>query len=611
MIIYGQTEAASMKKSLCVLLILIMAVGFCACSGNGQDQISTVPPVTERPIASPSEVPVSEPEEEPVEEPSEVPSEEPSAAPSEEPEAETAEEPALEPSEEPAGEPEQEGAEAAAKGPAGFLQKDPESFAARAEGVYILDSAVNGSEDGWAPVGVLEIYSVGDNLYGFYSEWGFAALEFFPAEEDFSSVEADSLPVMIQTFSVQSNAGEYWYRGVPASMCMTLTGEGVTFTGLAAEGGNSALPDDCSFLRLDEEPGNVESFDYRSFAEPLREMLESDSADGLTGVMPGGIPETAAGLWQFTDESGESCFIEFTPEGLVQVYRKYLNEQVSLFRGACVAEEKDAGRISFHLLTMRLGNGSSPAYWGFCAELQQDGSMLVTDADTFDNGEFPQMGTVLYPAAPTDIPTLTGEFLPVPGSLQFFIGTFRDVWGYELSISPIGAFYYYGPGDEQNMDAMTIGYASETDTGLRLTAVDQETGEETPFGAVSYASPVSLYLEAPENSMPLPFVFTDGGMYTPEWKTELPGNWYLMSGETYDYSFDFSEDGTMSISGPDPETGEWRTRQGCWDLGEGGGDYRCYILMDEDRVFQHVATIYYSTADDVWILGLDNGANYC
>ena len=113
---------------------------------------------------------------------------------------------------------------------------------------------VNDYEEG-DPEVKLDLYAVGDNLYGFISEWGFAAMEFFPAEgeEGFGSTTADSMWVEVQSFSIQSNLGEHWSRGIPASLRMVLTEEGVTFTDFDHQSGDSMLIADVHYVRMEEE----------------------------------------------------------------------------------------------------------------------------------------------------------------------------------------------------------------------------------------------------------------------------------------------------------------------------------------------------------------------
>ena len=64
------------------------------------------------------------------------------------------------------------------------------------------------------------------------------------------------------------------------------------------------------------------------------------------------------------------------------------------------------------------------------------------------------------------------------------------------------------------------------------------------------------------------------------------------------------EDGNWYGYGVDEETGEELSIRGAWQPAEGGGDYRCYALFNEDGSVYDYAYVYYSVEDARWTMSL-------
>ncbi len=444
----------------------------------------------------------------------------------------------------------------------------------------------------------LELYAVGNNLYGFVSEWGFAALEFFPVEdEDFSSTTADSMLVDVQTFSIQSNMGEHWNRGIPIRMRMTLGKDEVTFTNFAGSG-SCGLYERFPYLRGGPEPGHIDAFCYREYADILAEM-------GSAGAAPGG---EIVGLWRLLGEADWAPFIEFTPDGLVQYYLKTGAEVVTLWRGGYTAERREDGTTDVRMILIGLGMSSQPSQFELYCRMQPDGSLICCEGEQQFGEPLFWDGAMLLPVTPEDIPAVGQDNLPVPGSLAFAVGEYRDVWDMELSISGIGAFYYYPADDSQNMEYMIIGYVEETPDCLVLHAVDQETGEESVFAEARFANYQCLILEFSDGGVPQPFVMEN--TYARNTNRLEGGDWYHVRGESSIHHYGVLEDGRWYGYGMDPESEEEIFLQGSWQPADGGGDYRGYVLLNEDGSFYDFAQVFYSVEDGIWVMALQTGDVY-
>ncbi len=561
-----------MKRVLLILLALALLLSLSAC------QLQKVPDPTAAPTAQPTEAPA------PTAQPTPQPTPEPTAQPTQEPTPQPTPEPTPEPTEEPS--PVQTGYPV---GPAGYAVKDPASFAARAEGHYVMPNYYEEDE----PEVQLDLYALGDNLYGFISEWGFAAMEFFPAdgEEGFASTTADSMWVNVQSFSIQSNLGEHWSRGIPASLRMVLTEEGVTFTDFDHQSGDSMLMADIPYVRMEEEPGHIDSFCYRDYAEVLAESMPK-------GAAPGG---EITGLWRLLGDADWAPFLEFTPDGLAQYYLKTGTEVVTLWRGSYAASQLEDGTMDVCMILVGLGMSSQPNMCELYLRKEADGSLACHDGDQDFGESLFWDGAVLLPVTPADIPTLGSECLPVPGSVAFSAGTYHDVWDMELTISEIGAFYYY-PANDDSMEYMVMGRADEAAEGLMLFVGDEETGEERLFANAYYGNVNCLILEFADGGMPQPFVRED--MYSMNTNRLEGGEWYHMDGESNIHHYSVSEDGSWYGYGVDPETEEGLSIQGTWQPADGGGDYRCYSLFDADGSFYDYAYVYYSVEDASWVMSL-------
>ncbi len=587
-----------MKRILLILLALALLLSLSACQLQKKPDPTAAPtqvptaaptatpaPATAQPTAGPTPEPTPESTPQPTPEPTSEPTEVPSPEPTEEPTPVQSDYPV---------------------GPAGYAWKDPASFAARAEGCYMLINHYRGedTEEDWTSETLLELYAVGDNLYGFISEWGFAAMEFFPAEGEagFSSQTAESMMVNVQSFSIQSNLGEHWSRGIPANLRMVLTEDGITFTDFDHQSGDCMLTADVPYLRMDREPGHLDSFCYRDYEDILREWVKGDGAEPMAEP-----PAEIIGLWRILGEADYAPFVEFTPAGLMQYYLKTGTEEVLLWRGSYAAVRNEDGMTDLCMILVGLGMSSEPNTFELCCELLPDGSLACHSGSLGFGDPLLWDGAVLLPVSQEDIPAVGEENLPLPGSLAFSVGVYRDVWDMELAISGIGAFYYY-PADNQSMEYMVVGYAEEAADGLMLYAVDQETGEERLFANAYYGNSQCLILEFADGGMPQPFVMED--MYSTNTNRLEGGEWYHLEGESNIHYYSVSEDGNWYGYGVDPETGEELSIRGAWQPADGGGDYRGYALMNEDGSFYDFASVFYSVPDACWVMGLQTGDIY-
>ncbi len=569
-----------MKRILLILLALALLLSCGACM-----KLQKLPEVTPAPTAQPTEAPAPTPQ----------PTAKPAPATAE-PTPESTPEPTVQPTPEPTPEPTPSPTwEDYPVGPAGYAVKDPDSFAARAEGHYVLVSGYEEDE----PEFQLDLYAVGDNLYGFISEWGFAAMEFFPAEgeEGFSSATADSMMVNVQTFSIQSNLGEHWSRGVPASLRMVLTEDGVTFTDFDHQSGDSMLIADIPFIRTEAEPGHIDAFCYRDYGEALEELSPAE----------GPLEPNIMGLYRVLGEADWAPFVEFGPGGLVQYYHKRGQETVTLLRGSYTAGVTEDGEADVRMLLIGLGWGSAPQEYNLRCRFQSDvGGLTCSEGDFGDCLLWD--GAVLLPVTPEDIPTLGSESLPVPGSVAFSAGVYRDVWDMELVISEIGAFYYYPASEPDNMEYIVMGRADEAADGLMLMVGDEETGEERLFANAYYGNANCLILEFADGGMPQPFVMED--IYATNTNRLEGGEWYHLKGDSAIHYYGVSADGTWYGYGMGPETEEEITLTGTWQPADGGGDYRGYVLLNEDGSFYDFAQVFYSVEDARWVMSLQTGDVY-
>jgi hypothetical protein len=592
-----------MKRILLILLVLALLLSVSAC------QLQKLPDPTPVPTVSPTEAPAPTPQ--PTAEPTPEPTPAPTAQPTPEPTAEPTPEPTPEPTAEPA--PAQTGYPV---GPAGYAVKDPDSFAARAEGHYVMvNYPVDEASGEWGPETELDLYAVGDNLYGFISEWGFAAMEFFPAEgeEGFASRTADSMLVDVQSFSIQSNLGEHWSRGIPASLRMVLTEDGVTFTDFDHQSGDSMLMADIPYVRSEQEPGHMDAFIpyVRSEQEPghMDAFCYRDYAEALAESMPKGAAPGGelTGLWRLLGDADWAPFLEFTPDGLAQYYLKTGTDVVTLWRGSYVSVRLEDGTMDVCMILIGLGMSSQPNMYELYCQIQADGSLTIREGDQDFGESLLWDGAVLLPVTPADIPTLGSECLPAPGSIAFSAGTYHDVWDMELIISEIGAFYYY-PANDDSMEYMVMGRADEAADGLMLIVGDEETGEERLFANVYYGNADCLVLEFADGGMPQPFVRED--IYATNTNRLEGGEGYHLEGESSIHYYRVSEDGSWYGYGVDPETEEELSIRGTWQPSDGGGDYRGYALFGEDGSFYDFASVYYSVEDARWVMSLQTGDVY-
>lgn len=273
--------------------------------------------------------------------------------------------------------------------PDGFSTKDPLSFAARAEGVYEMKGNTSTK---------LELYAVGGNLYGFVDteDSGFAAIELYADDGDFASHKANNLDVAVLTFSIQSNLSKYW--GSPATYNMELTEDGIQFIDL--DSGNPAMFETATFIRTDEKMGNLDAFCYRA---------EDYSVDKVCSKkLSHDYPSEIIGMWRILGDKVAAPMIEFTEDGLVQVYLANPGEEVLLYRGNYgILPESDHGEIWIKAVMQGLGYGSSPNIYNLAVTVTSDGNLSCEDSGEGDGEDMFWDGAMLIPIDESSLDVIT------------------------------------------------------------------------------------------------------------------------------------------------------------------------------------------------------------
>lgn len=300
-------------------------------------------------------------------------------------------------------------------GAAGTQAPAAPTLAEKLAGRYLCGDAEDGTY-------VLELMDVYGNLYakggtamesgedGFPEPYSFWAMEIVPEEAGaLQSTEADSADVGVMTFSVMSNEGKYW--GAPAEGMISLTADGVAFTG--KDGGAEPLD------------GRKEKLEFRRYEE--KDASDDASLPGLySPALPaewgGEIPDALYGLWK---EKGADTpfFLEFSeipdaegkPRGAFRVYRKAPGTEVELGDGAFLFTEAPEGtpqgaEAAGNLLVSctALGTGDMPKAFSHDLVLTDKNTLTFkgdpaggTSADSIFSAE---QDTVFERAAVTDVP---------------------------------------------------------------------------------------------------------------------------------------------------------------------------------------------------------------
>ena len=465
-------------------------------------------------------------------------------------------------------------------GPGGFALADPDSFAARAEGVYrlVTDKAEAGPEE------YLELYSVGNNLYGCQSGYGFRAIELFSVYSDgFSATDTDETEIRALGFSVQSNLGNY-YSPTPAGYTMRITDNGLSFTGYDGLG-DDIFGDAAEYERMDGLPGETSDggFNYRSgpgtdFVDPGMRIIET--------------PGELYGLWVTLGDRSDAVYMELTPEGLAQVYQKIANTEVTLLRGTYAVAEGD-DKEDFHLiLALRaLGIGSaSEDIYDIHASLQPDGSVWILEQEAM-------LGSGLFANYNTLIKT-TPEEIPMPAPFEDSCGriTPAQLTGKEsteeLQSYLNGSWELYGRGNPTRLTPLLV---------MNFTPMYESVTIRRPDdGAVCYGKYAIEKLEFEESEgawigllnlsfTELPADFS-GSLYGRQTQADATYGFYLGQSDANDhlYLFEAGNGGTTGVTDAVFQLENGMEQQGRFVFGRERGDWRTDFAEQGEEEKRHL-----------------------
>ncbi len=231
---------------------------------------------------------------------------------------------------------------------------------------------------------LLTLVAFGDNLYAYCEEamddegeiitYSFWASELIPEDaKDMSSTDGDSVDVKALSFSVMSNAGQYWNSGIEGTV--SLADGGVAFTGF-----------DDGFLSSGDEE---------------RVFEKDDSFEGLFPYLSGekNGSEELQGYWE-SNGPATPVYLRFDGSD-IYLYQKAPDKEV-YFAGGSYTE--DSGTLS--VTCSMLGNGGMPDEWE--AEIKADGDQLILYAQ--DMGlEGLEGETVFEKTTASSIPVFTAD----------------------------------------------------------------------------------------------------------------------------------------------------------------------------------------------------------
>ena len=494
-------------------------------------------------------------------------------------------------------------------GPDGFSDCTPGSLPSRMEGVYRLQT--NYSEEADWPDEYIELYEIFGNLYGFYSGWGYSAMEFFPVDgASYTASGPDNADFRVLTFSSMSNVGEYWSGGFPATRTLTLSGEGLQADAPGIlKGGDCGIGSGEFYERMDEDMGHLDAFDYRSDGFSAAEA----APDACLPVHK--LPKDLIGIWKVDSSDGYEPVIEFTPDGLVQVFEKHDGAEVMLYRGSyAVSEEKKDGFTQVYMLLMGFGWSAQPSFWELRLKPDENGGFeCAAGSGDFGDDVFPA-GSVLAPFEKSDLRVLTGADI-APADPSFLEGTYLSVHGEKLVIGGIGNFYYYETYESSGKMPNIQGSMEQTDEGYRLTAYDQETGKPSPFGDLIIYTYNAVQIEFASG--------TRTGTFAKDYEDKpvsIVGTWMIVDDNMSEASkLEITEDGKWIAYGLNTdsyiysyyECTEGDLTHGTWEYGYSGPDSVIYYLLNgRTGEILTSGTLFYSPQNGNWSLVLGNGVIY-
>ncbi len=352
----------------------------------------------------------------------------------------------------------------------GFTTINPESFAGKVEGTYeIFD------KDGITR-GYIEIYNVANNLYGFYSGYGEAGLEFFALDmEGFASKTAESIDVKVVIFD--SSDDFYRFDGMPCYVTMNITEDGLKFSNF--QEGTSSLPFDenATLVKLDDEFGNLQGFAYKD------DKYNAEAACKKAKIETTDIPEEVIGSWILLGDIETGLIVEFTEDGMVQMYLKNLNEPVLLARGtyACGKESVNEG-TNLYIDTVVFGQGDEAHLYNFCYQ-NDAGCLRLVPGDEEWGTDVAWEGATFITYNVEDITRKFHDEEALADRYDVEKEHFLADDGMEIIVGG-GSFLLYDAADFTNLEAKVEGTYEETPGGLNLYYLNYEDntrGEEYGF----------------------------------------------------------------------------------------------------------------------------------
>ena len=376
----------------------------------------------------------------------------------------------------------------------GFSKHDPNSFASRSVGVYEVVDGEDESER-------VEIYNIGNNLYAFYSGIGFYAMEIFPVDDNvyFSDTGYDSVEVKTVEFSMQSNFSRYWDNGEPTYMNMELTDDGVTFTVVGDFSGVGF--DKLELKRVDEVMGFVSPFDYRDLSYSAEAMCNE------YGIETRDVPEGLISTYILLGDTDTAYIVEFTEEGLVQIFQKSRCHEIILFRGTyAVGKETVEGGNMVYLSLKKFGDTSENHFYTLnyydADDTTTDGWKIVQDIDNEYGPCILWNGATLLPMPDNDYGQIRYNEEERMNGLYNIAGVYRSDDDDSLFyITAEGEFSYYPDyeGDTSNYDMGTM--TKVKDGVFELTWYNQKTKKEEKYGKVTFVDAGNITVEFANGSM--------------------------------------------------------------------------------------------------------------
>ena len=354
-----------------------------------------------------------------------------------------------------------------AKGIDGYMDLSSKTFTTRAEGLYKCDDAY------------LEIYGVGNNLYGYYLEGDDSfGIEFFAlGYEGFETKKNLSMSVKA-TFLVEDE-GNITFKdyGLPEYYNMTLTDEGVSFK---PEGNANMIKGD--YVKLDSDMGYLEGFDYMNKASDLKKKMTKAK------IETGEIPEDVIGSWIILGDSDTAYIIDLYDDGLAQVYFKELNKPVVLFRGSYAAgKNRINGAVNLYLDLCGLGYKDSDSLYNLCVNKVENDWLAVCEGDENNATSLFWEGATFIPFDVTTIPKAMHDEEALANYFSGILGTYEDEDGWILRIEEDNYYSFYNSKDFSTPGSFNEGSYETDGGGIKLYCLDYaDTGNPDMFGYVMF-----------------------------------------------------------------------------------------------------------------------------